>query len=86
LTVLGHAAHLHDGSMAELVLSKLKEDLHGIKLIFADVGYRVELIEGVKQKLGFMMQIMMRKDQDHFQILPKRWIVERTFAWFDNYR
>src|ERR1700690_1759591 len=84
LTVLVHAANLHDGAMAELVLRKLKENVHGVKMIFADGGYRGEIIERIKQSLGYILQVVLRKDSDKkFEVVPKRWIVERTFAWFE---
>ncbi len=58
-----------------------------LKLIWADGGYRGELIAWVKQTLGWTLEIV-EKLGDHvgFQVVPKRWIVERTLAWLNRQR
>ncbi len=87
LAVLVHAANLHYSTMAGLLLRRLKESLSGIKVIYADGGYRGELIEKAKQAFGYIIKVVMRKDtSSQFKVLPKRWIVERTNSWFDNDR
>lgn len=87
LAVLVHAANLHDSTMASLLIRRLKESLSGIKIIYADGGYRGELIEKVKQAYDYILKIVMRSDSEkEFKVLPKRWIVERTNSWFDNDR
>jgi putative transposase len=58
-----------------------------LKLIWADGGYRGELVDWVKRKLGWTLEIVKKLgDQVGFQVLPKRWIVERTFAWLTRSR
>jgi len=58
-----------------------------LKLIWADGGYRGELIGWVKQQFGWTLEIVERPPgQVGFQVLPKRWIVERTFAWLNRHR
>ncbi|MGH2522830.1 MAG: IS5 family transposase [Anaerolineales bacterium] len=58
-----------------------------LKKIWADGSYRGELIDGVKRTLGWVLEIVeKRADQVGFQVLPKRWIVERTFAWLNRQR
>jgi len=87
LTVIVHSADVHDCRAAESVLTKLKSDFFKIVKIFADGGYRGELIENIKVKLGYVIEIVLRKDtKNGFVPLPKRWVVERTFAWFESYR
>jgi transposase len=87
LAVIIHPANMHDSVGAELLLRKLKENFFGLKVIFADGGYRGELIEWAKNTLGYLLKIVMRTDnQKGFKVLPKRWIVERTFSWFENHR
>jgi putative transposase len=52
-----------------------------------DGGYRGELIDNVKINCRFIIEVIMRSDkQEKFKVLPKRWIVERAFAWFESYR
>lgn len=58
-----------------------------LELIWADGGYRGELVEWVKRKMGWTLQIVERLgDQQGFVLLPKRWIVERTIAWLSRQR
>ena len=59
-----------------------------IKIILADGGYRGEVIEQVKRKFGYLINVVMRSDEKKtgFKPISKRWIIERTFAWFDNDR
>ncbi len=87
LCVLVSVAHLHDSNVAELLFRRLKENICGIKVIFADGGYRGDLIERAKTKFNYILQILMRCDKkEGFSVIHKRWIVERTFSWFDNDR
>jgi len=55
--------------------------------IITDRGYRGDLIENTKRILSWIMEIVLRPDNSaKFQVLLKRWIVERTFSWFENSR
>ncbi len=87
LSVVVHAAHLHDTAMAELVVRRFREVFFRAKKIVADGGYRGKLIETLKLKHDLDMEIVLRTDVNKgFKILPKRWVVERTFAWLNGYR
>ncbi|HKP52243.1 MAG TPA: IS5 family transposase [Chloroflexia bacterium] len=56
-------------------------------LIWADGGYRGELIEWVQRKLGWELSIVEKaKGQKGFVLLPRRWVVERTFSWLNRAR
>jgi len=57
-----------------------------LQIIWADGGYAGKLIDAVKTLYGWKLVIVKRSDLAGFHILPKRWIVERTFGWFNNYR
>lgn len=83
LAVVVHAADRQDQDGACLVLYSLWERLRGLRTIFADSAYgRSGLPEFVKATLGFGIELVKRdRGQTGFQVLPKRWIVERTFAW-----
>ena len=87
LVVVVHAANKHHSKGAHHVLEKLNEQFYTLVKVFADGGYRGELIEKVKLKFNFILEVIMRTDkEDTFKVLPKRWIVERTFVWFESYR
>lgn len=59
---------------------------HLIKL-FADGAYLGELIDWCAEELGIDLEIVPKLEgQSTFVVLPKRWIVERTFAWLLRYR
>lgn len=58
-----------------------------LKLIWADGGYRGELVQWVKSALGWELSIVERVEgQRGFVLLPRRWVVERTFAWLSRQR
>jgi|GEM_PF-2036430 transposase len=79
-------AHIHDSKAVMLQMRVLKEIRCGIKVIIADGGYRGEIAEQVKKSFGYLIQVVMRSDDKKVGFKPthKRWVVERTFAWFDN--
>lgn len=53
--------------------------------VIAEGGYRGELVDNTKKYPGWILEVVLRKDESpKFQVLPKRWIVERTFAWFES--
>ena len=55
-----------------------------LELIFADGGYTGQLIDWCKNFFSWTLEIVKRNsDLTGFHILPKRWIVERTFAWLN---
>jgi putative transposase len=59
-----------------------------IKLVWVDGGYRGEDLANYVEKLwGWIWQVVLRTDKEKgFKILPRRWVVERTFAWILNAR
>lgn len=84
-----HAAHIHDSKGAKEVLNKLyaiRHDHPKLIKIFADGGYEGDLGKRLKKQLNIDMEIVKRNETDKWEVLPKRWIVERTFAWLMNFR
>jgi len=59
-----------------------------LQLIWADAGYRgVDYVAWVKRFIGVRLEVIERDPAvKGFQKLPRRWVVERTFAWFGNAR
>ena len=87
LAIKVHAANEHDSKSGYRVLKELKGRFGRMKKIYADGGYRGELIDKVKDKFGYEMAITLRSDKStDFKPLPKRWLVERSFAWLDDFR
>jgi len=87
LAVVVHAASVQDRDGAKLVLAKLVGQFPRLQLLWADGGYAGKLIDWVQEHCGWVMEIVKRGDDaTGFQVLPKRWIVERTFAWLGRYR
>lgn len=88
LAVVVHGASCQDQHGAEWVMDKLGEEFRRLKVIFGDSAYgRSGLPEWVKETFGWVLQTVLRPvGVKGFVVLPKRWIVERTFAWLGRYR
>lgn len=87
LAVVVHAAHWQDYEGAHLVAQALR-DYPRLKVIFGDSAYgRGGFPQWVAATFGWIVQTVLRPVQAvGFVVLPKRWIVERTFAWLARYR
>ena len=87
LAVIVHEANIQDRDGARLVLEKMKGRFIRLALIWADGGYAGKLIEWTKSLAGWTLQIVKRSDDTAgFKVLPRRWVVERTFGWIGRYR
>jgi len=84
------AGNVQDRDGAKLLLEKLAhadDILKRLKVTWADGSYRGALVTWVAERFGWQLEIVEKpKDQIGFQLLPKRWIVERTFAWLVRQR
>ena len=85
IQVVVHAANIHDTKSAAGVLESAATKHESIKAFSGDEGYRGTAVEFVEKTLGLKLHIS-KKIKDVFAVLPKRWIVERTFAWLGNFR
>lgn len=83
-----HSASIQDRDGAKLVLNTLSAMMTlRLLLIWADGGYRGALVTWCQEQLRICLQIVSRSpDTKGFTVLPRRWVVERTFAWLGNYR
>lgn len=90
LLVIVTAGSVQDRDGAKLLLQALVDRITGwcrLQVFWADGGYRGSLIDWVRRSFGWTLQIVEKLgDQIGFQVLPKRWIVERTFAWLIRQR
>ena len=86
MAVVIQSASVQDRDGAVDVVDKLCESWKKVVKIFANGGYWGQLINTIKTKFKIELEIIKRNEQHTFKILPKRWIVERTFAWIDTNR
>jgi putative transposase len=88
LDVTVHSANIADRRGAAMILPKLALNWSGITTIFADGGYPPPQKVNVKgqQLCGYNLEIVKRTELNTFKVVPKRWIVERTFAWLETNR
>ncbi len=83
LAVIVHSAGIQDRVAARAVLMRLFCRFDTLTTVFADGGYTGEWIGWAKEMFDYTVKIVKRSDQKGFQVLPKRWIVERTIAWLN---
>ena len=84
LAVVVHAANVHDTKAGIRVAQRAKRKYPTIKRFCADAGYRKSFEEDVRA-LGLGVDISERIVPG-WRVMPKRWVVERTFAWMNNSR
>ena len=88
LVVCVHAANVFDGKGSRLVIQKLFSLLDTVKKIWADGGYSGnELWEWLRTMFECDLEVVKKKKRvKGFKVLPRRWVVERTFAWLSRSR
>lgn len=90
LVVVVHAAGVQDRDGAKLVLQTLRHRFMRLRLIWADGGYSGALLDWVRTlrpRNPLRLEIVKRSDDlKGFVVLPRRWVVERTFAWLGLHR
>lgn len=79
-------ANTHDSKSAYALVAMLVVAFPWIRRIYADRGYRGNFIEAVKHDFGIDVEITHSNYSGQFVPAKKRWVVERTFAWLDNFR
>jgi putative transposase len=94
LLVVVHSAGTQDGPGGFQTLGRLferiKSNVHNrwcrLKLVWADGAYS-SIVVAVRKQFGWVLQIVLRSEEvKGFQVLPRRWVVERTFGWLGRYR
>jgi transposase len=87
LAVVVTAASVQDRDGAYRLLALLRERFSTITLVWADGGYAGRLVTWAHQVLALTLSIVKRSDDTSgFVVLPRRWVVERTFGWLLRYR
>ena len=85
LGVVVHAGNIHDTKAGILVVNKVMKRYPSIQAISADAGYRKTFEKDVLDNYDIPVDIST-KINGEWKIIPKRWIVERNFAWMNNFR
>ena len=87
LAVVVHPADIQDREGAKLVLPKLRGRVPRLRVIWADAGYAGRLVAWVRARTGWALAIVRRpRGRQRFEVLPRRWVVERTFGWLGRCR
>jgi len=79
-------ADISDSPGAQAILDALRKRWPWVKHLFADGAYDRRRMLDKAAFLDFVLQIVRRSDVPGFQLLPRRWVVERTFGWLTRYR
>ena len=87
LAVIVHAANIQDRDGARYLLTYIADWLPRLDRVVADGGYRGKLVGWVQVTFGWTLAVVLRTaDMVGFEVLPTRWVVERTFAWLGRDR
>jgi transposase len=87
LTVIVTAASVQDREVTCRLLAVLRERFSTITLVWADGGYAGRLVSSACQVLALTVTIVKRNDDTKgFVVLPRLWVVKRTFGWLWRYR
>lgn len=87
ICVLVLAADVQDRDAGLDLVCLMRATCTKVRLIWADGGYAGRLVDTVRRRLGLVVQIVKRTDAMHgFVVLPRRWVVERSFGWIRHSR
>jgi putative transposase len=87
LAVVVTAASVPDVHGARSLVRRLPGACKKMRRIWVDGGYRGQLLTWVDEHCRCRLQVVLRsEDQKGFLVLPRRWVVERTFAWLNHHR
>jgi putative transposase len=86
LKVRVHRADIQDRDGGKHLAYSICCKFPGIKKFFVDGGYAGQFVEWVFCICKVLVEVVKRNAIKGFEVLPKRWIIERTFGWFTMYR
>ena len=83
-----HSAEIQDRDGAGLVIDKIRRRFPWFELIWADGGYNAWQVDAAVAKVPRLRLAIVKRNEDvkGFVVLPRRWVVERTFSWFGRNR
>ena len=69
------------------MMSDAKENLENVKNVLVDGGYSGEKFSSeINEIIGATVEVAKRSELHKFVVIPKRWVVERSFAWLEKCR
>ena len=87
LAVVVTAARVQDRDGARLLLARLPGGCKKLRKVWVDGGYTGTLVDWVAARFKFCLAVVLRpKESRTFVLLPRRWVVERTFGWLNHSR
>jgi putative transposase len=88
MRIVVHSAAIQDHDGAGLVLDKIRRRFPWLELIWADGSYNAWQVEAAVAKVPVLRLEVIKRSDDvkGFVVLPRRWVVERTFSWFGRNR
>ena len=87
MVVMVTAANVQDRDGGRRVLDRAKTVMPSIATVWADGGYAGKLVVFAQALLRITVEIVRKKDgQRAFEVLPRRWVVERTLSWISACR
>ena len=87
MAVVVHSADVQDRDGARLALVRLVGRFPRLERIWADGAYAGKLVLWARNVGGWTLELVRRPaNQNTFEVIPRRWVVERTFAWLGRYR
>ena len=88
MRIVIHSAGVQDRDGAALVVEKIHNSFPWLELVWADSGYNAHQVDTAVAKVpSLRIEIVKRSDDmKGFVLLPRRWVVERTFSWFGRNR
>jgi len=87
MAIVIHDANINDREGARLLLKNAMYKYPRLRKILVDQGYTGELLEWAMNVFGWVIEVVTKVvGMSGFNVLPKRWIVERTFGWFNFQR
>lgn len=87
LAVVVTMASIQDRDGGVRLLTLLRERFSTVTLVWVDGGYAGRLVIWAKKVLALTVEVVKRTDDlAGFKVLPRRWVVERTFGWISKHR
>ena len=82
-----HPASVSESAGAKLVLGKAQAAGRRLGKVWVDGGYQAGVVAWAETELGYALEVVARPvGTKGFAVLPRRWVVERSFAWIGRYR